>query len=150
MVVVIVTFVGMFVDGYYFIQSNPSVTSSSELLDSFHYSRPFFVLIWASASGCIISAFLILSQRILTKSETMNAWIHGIKEIIEPTIILLSAWALVDLVYDVKTANWLVLLIGKNLSPSYLPMIVAIVSSLISFATGTAFGTIGYNIFIEF
>lgn len=51
-------------------------------------------LLWASLLGCLVSATLALWQRVLTLDEVMEAWTGGMRDVLEPLIILLLAWAL--------------------------------------------------------
>ena len=60
----------------------------------------------APRSLCRSLTFMTPSQ-MLTLSEAMAAWIEGIKEVLEPTIVLLLAWALGSVIADVGTATYL-------------------------------------------
>lgn len=43
----------------------------------------------------------------LSLSEAMSAWGEGLKEVLEPTLVLLLAWALGAVIADVGTATFL-------------------------------------------
>jgi len=100
-------------------------------------------LVWASAAGWIATLFLVIGQQMLTLSEAMAAWIEGIKEVLEPTIVLLLAWALGSVIADVGTATYLAKSLQAGLPRWSLPPIVSLLSHVISFASGSAFGTMG-------
>jgi Na+/H+ antiporter NhaC len=56
--------------------------------------------------------------------------------------ILILAWALGGLCRDdLHTATWIIRALGDHLSPGLLPATVFIVGAVISFATGTSWGT---------
>lgn len=73
----------------------------------------------------------------------MTAWIEGVKDIIEPCIILLLAWALGTVIENLHTGEFLVSFLGKDFPTQFIPLLVYVLAMLISFATGTAFGTMG-------
>jgi Na+/H+ antiporter NhaC len=57
--------------------------------------------------------------------------------------ILLFAWALGDVCADLGTARFLVATLGSSFDPGWLPTVVFLVSAVVSFATGTSWGTMG-------
>ena len=65
------------------------------------------------------------------------------REVVEPTIILVLAWCLGDIVDQLQTGRYLSQLIGTDLNPMYLPTIVMLVAYIMSYATGTSFGSMG-------
>ena len=60
-------------------------------------------LIWSTCLATLVAVVMLLIQRILTFQEFMNVWIEGVKDVIEPLIILLLAWALGDVI----TVRWI-------------------------------------------
>ena len=51
-------------------------------------------LIWSSVLATTILVIMLAIQRILSMKEIMESWVEGVKDVIEPLIILLLAWAL--------------------------------------------------------
>jgi Na+/H+ antiporter NhaC len=101
----------------------------------------YLSLIWASFSACAVAFVMTLTQRILTLQETMEAWIAGLKAMLFAFVILVLAWALGQITLDVHTASYLIHLLTGNLDPRLLPVLVFILCAMISFATGTSWGT---------
>lgn len=64
-------------------------------------------LIWSSAAGWLAALGLVLSQGLLTLGEAMEAWMAGMKDVLEPAFVLLLAWALGEVIGKVKTAEFL-------------------------------------------
>jgi Na+/H+ antiporter NhaC len=56
-------------------------------------------------------------------------------------VILVLAWALGQITVDVQTAQYLIHLLTGTLDPRLLPVLVFVLCALISFATGTSWGT---------
>jgi len=104
-------------------------------------SDSYLALLWSSFSACIVAAFMILSQKIMSLSETIDAWFLGIRSMLLAVIILILAWAIGAIAVEMKTADYIISLIGDNISPHFLPVIIFLVAGLTSFATGTSWGT---------
>lgn len=104
-------------------------------------SVPFNGLLWASLLASFTAIILVVSQRILSISEAMNAWVNGAKSMLFAVIILILAWGLGDVCRQLKAAEWISSSLGKSLSAYIFPTIVFITSSAVSFATGSAWGT---------
>ena len=104
-------------------------------------SDSYLALLWSSFSACIVAVFMILSQKIMSLSETIDAWFLGIRSMLLAVIILILAWAIGAITVEMKTADYIISLIGDNISPHFLPVIIFLVAGLTSFATGTSWGT---------
>ena len=104
-------------------------------------SDSYLALLWSSFGACVIAAVMILSQRIMKLSETIDAWFLGIKSMFLAVLILTLAWAIGAITVDMKTADYIISIISDAISPHYLPVLIFLVSGLISFATGTSWGT---------
>ncbi|MEJ2196439.1 MAG: Na+/H+ antiporter NhaC family protein [Ignavibacteriaceae bacterium] len=105
------------------------------------FSDSYLAVLWSSFAACIIAAILILTQKIMSLSETIDAWIVGIKSMLMALIILTLAWSIGAITVEMKTADYIISLISDTISPNFLPAIVFIVCALTSFATGTSWGT---------
>ncbi len=104
-------------------------------------SDSYVSLIWASFGACIIAAIMIISQRIMNLSETIDAWFIGIRSMLLAVIILTLAWAIGNITQEIKTADYIISMISDTINPRFLPVIVFLVCALTSFATGTSWGT---------
>ena len=140
--VVVVVMVGMWLDGRSILMSDDPAGNWG-VLDAFTKGNSFHALMWASFTGCLVAASLTMGQRILTLRQIMDAWLQGIKSMVGAMVILVLAWAMGSVCKDVGTANWLVGAIGDWLPSGLLPAAVFIVAALVSFATGTSWGTMG-------
>ena len=104
-------------------------------------SDSYLSLLWSSFAACIVAAIMILSQKIMNLSETIDAWFLGIRSMLLAVIILTLAWAIGAITVEMKTADYIISLISDNIAPHYLPVLVFLVCGLTSFATGTSWGT---------
>lgn len=120
------------------------VTGSGETLrDIIGSAETGKVLLWAGLLGVLVAVILSVGQRILSLKETMDAWYGGLKSVLFVMIILTLAWALGAVASDLKTANYLVSILGNALPPAVLPAILFVIAAAVSFAVGTSWGTMG-------
>ncbi|MCJ7555078.1 MAG: hypothetical protein MUO34_14490, partial [Ignavibacteriaceae bacterium] len=104
-------------------------------------SDSYLALLWSSFAACVIAAVMILLQRIMNLKDTLDAWFLGLRSMFLAVLILTLAWSIGSVTQDMRTADYIISLISDSISPYYLPVIVFIVCGLISFSTGTSWGT---------
>ena len=73
--------------------------------------------------------------------DLIETFYSGVKSALLPIMILVLAWSLKSICDDLKTAEFIVARLGKNLSPQSLVLFVFIVSGVTAFAIGTSWGT---------
>ena len=100
-------------------------------------------LLWASLLSCVVAIALAVGQRILRITEAMDAWFNGLKSMLLAMLILTLAWSIGQITAELHTADYLVDLLKGNLPPRWLPAATFVVAAVISFATGTSWGTMG-------
>lgn len=100
-------------------------------------------LMWASLLAAITAGVLSVGQRILTVDETVEAWYSGVKSMLFAMIILVLAWALSNITEVLRTADFLVSVLGQAIPPGTIPAIIFILAAATAFATGTSWGTMG-------
>jgi Na+/H+ antiporter NhaC len=113
------------------------------LANIFAKADSYKALLWAALIGGIVAMVMSISQRICTLREAMEAWLQGVKSMVLAMVILVLAWSLGAVCKDLKTADFIIQAIGGWLSPALLPALVFMVSALVSFATGSSWGTMG-------
>ena len=120
------------------------VTGSGEnLRDIIGSAETGTSLLWAGLLGVLVAVVLSVAQRILSLKESMDAWYAGLKSVLFVMIILTLAWSLGTVAEDLKTANYLVSVLGDALPPAVLPAILFVIAAAVSFAVGTSWGTMG-------
>ncbi|HET6528527.1 MAG TPA: Na+/H+ antiporter NhaC family protein [Balneolaceae bacterium] len=103
----------------------------------------YTALMWGSILSVIVAAVLSMAQRILTLEETVEAWYSGLKSMLFAMIVLVLAWALSSTTEVLHTAEFLGSVLSDALPPGLVPAIIFVLAALISFATGTSWGTMG-------
>jgi len=74
-------------------------------------------------------------------SESLTRFFQGMEKLVYICSILVLAWTLGSICKDLHTGNYLAGLIGDSISPALLPAMVFILGAVMSFATGSSYGT---------
>jgi Na+/H+ antiporter NhaC len=80
-------------------------------------------------------------QKILKMSEAVSAWNKGVQSMLFACIILVFAWGISSITTELKTADYLISVLSDAINPIFLPVLVFIICALVSFSTGTSWGT---------
>lgn len=97
-------------------------------------------ILWATGAGCLCALLFALGSRALSFSESLDAWVGGIRSMMYAVMILVLAWALGGVCRDLDTAGFLIGAVGDWMSPVWIPALVFVLAALVSFATGTSWG----------
>ena len=89
----------------------------------------------------IVAIVMAAGQKILSLEEAIDEWVGGMKTIVLTGVILLLAWSLGDVIGQLQTANYLVGILSNAIPAFILPTLIFILGAVISFATGSAYGT---------
>src|SRR5699024_5646283 len=103
----------------------------------------FSALMWGSLLSVIVAAVMSVGQRILTLEETVESWYEGLKSMLFAMIVLLLAWSLAQTTEVLHTAEFLGSALSEAIPAGFIPALIFVLSALISFATGTSWGTMG-------
>ena len=98
-------------------------------------------LFQAALLASIVAIVMAVGERILTMEEAISEWIGGMKTIVITGVILLLAWSLGTVIGNVGTADYLVGVLSNTIPAFIVPTLIFILGALISFATGTSYGT---------
>ena len=74
---------------------------------------------------------------------TAYVFVRGVRELAGPVLILIAAWMLSAAISQLGTAAWLSDCLQGRVSLALLPAAIFVVGALISFSTGTSWGTMG-------
>ena len=89
------------------------------------------------------AALLTLGQRIMDLEQVVNAWYQGARSMFYALIILVLAWSMGEVTDVLKTADFLVGVLGDSLPSFTLPVIVFVLAAATAFATGSSWGAMG-------
>jgi len=118
-------------------------TSTASLHDIIGNADSYKALMWASMLSMMSAALLTMGQRIMGLEEVVNAWFKGVSSMLFAMIILMLAWSLGEVTDILRTADFLVAVLGDSLPAFTLPSIVFILAAATAFATGSSWGAMG-------
>lgn len=138
---IVAAFVGLWYNGYLATEEAINPFSMEGIRTCFGNADSSVVLLWASMISSVLAMIMGIAQKIMTMGEAFDSWVDGAKSMVMACMILLLAWSLGSVTKSVGTANFLVQVVSNKLPFAILPVIVFTISAIISFATGTAWGT---------
>ena len=115
-----------------------SFNSISSALSSANASTALFQ---SSLLATIIAILMAVGEGIMSVGDAIEEMIGGMKSVIFTCCILLLAWSLGAVVGEVGTAKYLVGMLSNSIPAWILPALIFILSAVISFASGSAYGT---------
>jgi len=104
------------------------------------------VFVVATALAVVVALTLTALSRLAGRTpaggeRSTDAFLHGMQQMFLPALILVCAWMLNSVIKELGAADYLVSLLGGRLPSAWLPTLVFLVASGISFSTGTSWGT---------
>ncbi|MEG0856475.1 MAG: Na+/H+ antiporter NhaC family protein [Terrisporobacter sp.] len=110
---------------------------------AFSASDASVALLQSALIASIVAIVMAVAKKIFTVSEAIEVWIDGMKPLLITGVILILAWSLSSVIKELGTAKYLVTMLSGSLPPFLLPSLIFILGAIISFATGSAYGTMG-------
>lgn len=144
--------------GFYYNGRNVALESGEEAITELFANNPLsfaaiqeafsnadasVVLFQAALFASIVAIILGVSKKIFTLGEAIEVWIDGMKGLVVTGVILILAWSLSSVIKDLGTAKYLVNILSTAIPMFLLPSLIFILGAVMSFATGTAYGTMG-------
>ncbi|WP_208559038.1 Na+/H+ antiporter NhaC family protein [Marinilactibacillus kalidii] len=117
--------------------------SFETIRETFGASDASIVLFQAALIASIIALVMGVTQGLFNFSKGIEIWVNGMKTLMITGVVLLLAWSLSSVMNELGTADYLVSLLGDTLPPVLLPSVIFILGAVISFSTGTSYGTMG-------
>ncbi|MGX4600617.1 Na+/H+ antiporter NhaC family protein [Faecalimicrobium sp. JNUCC 81] len=117
--------------------------SFESIREAFSASDASIALFQSALFAGIVAMVMAVSKKIFTVSEAIDVWVDGMKTLVITGVILILAWSLSSVIKELGTAKYLVELLSGTLPYFLLPSIIFILGAVISFSTGTAYGTMG-------
>ena len=98
-------------------------------------------VLWSVLTAIIVAGSISLIQRILTLKEVMDYTLKGISGLVPLAILMVLAFSIGETCRTLGTGIYVASLSRDFLNPSVIAPILFITACLISFATGTSWGT---------
>ncbi|QFK70345.1 Na+/H+ antiporter NhaC family protein [Pradoshia sp. D12] len=125
-----------------------AVAGHATLLTIFENTNVTKSLVLGGTIGIIVTIIMFLRQVFVLHGISVKVFTvgvkHGIGSMLPAVYILLFAWTIVDLIGRLGTGQYLAGLVQDlNLNVSFLPLLLFLIAGLMSFATGTSWGSFG-------
>lgn len=119
--------------------------SGESFIDAFANSDASVGLSMGSLVSLIFIFVWIVARKVLSFSEFMACIPKGFNEMVPPILILTFAWTLSSMTSALGAATYVAALVEGSAAgfKFFLPAIIFLVASFLSFATGTSWGTFG-------
>lgn len=140
---VLVMVFGMLIGLYVTGKEAVADMADPSLQDIIGNANSYTALMWSSLASMMAAALLSLGQGIMGLEEVVNSWFHGVRAMLMAMIILILAWSLGEVTDILKTADFLVSILGDSLPVFILPAMVFMLAAATAFATGSSWGAMG-------
>ncbi|MBC2575753.1 Na+/H+ antiporter NhaC family protein [Peptostreptococcus canis] len=117
--------------------------SFNSIKECFSASDASVALFQSAVFSSIVAIIMAKFKKIYSISEAIEVWIDGMKTLMITGVILILAWSLSSVIKEVGTAKFLITYLSDSIPAFLLPTIIFVLGAIISFSTGTAYGTMG-------
>lgn len=146
---IVLSVIGFYFNGYSSLEGETleavkaAPLSFTSIRTTFSAADASVVLFQSALFSSIIAVVLGIAQKIYGVKEAIEVWVGGWKSMLNTVIILLFAWSLSSVIKELGTSRYLVELLSDATPRFALAIVIFVLSSFISFSTGTSFGTMG-------
>jgi len=124
------------------VWSNDTIAFGRKISETIGNADSYKALLWSSLSGVVVALFLTIGQRILTLKDSIDSLINGFRTMLTAVLILILAWSVALITEHMHTATFISnSMLEMSLSPYLVPAITFILAALVSFSTGSSWGT---------
>lgn len=123
------------------MQNSP--ISFAAIREAFSNSDASVALFQSALFAGIVAMVMGVAKKMFTVAEGIEIWVDGMKTLLITCVILICAWSLSSVIKELGTAKFLINYLSGSIPAFTLPSIIFVLGAIISFATGTSYGTMG-------
>lgn len=136
------TFIGLIITGFsQDVWSDSSLSFFVKISKIIGNSNSYKALLWSSFISSIVAVLLSIGYKKLSLKQSVEALLTGYKSMIEAVVILILAWSLASVLEELGTSAFLEKLLVGYIPYQLLPAVVFLLAILVSFSTGSSWGT---------
>ena len=139
-VLVVLIIAGLYYDG---VSDGLFPVTFEKIKYAFGNAESNFVLLYSTILACFVAAICNRKTIKQGKSAAGYVFLEGIRNFFNPCMILIAAWCLSSTLKQLETSQFLVSQLSDQVPPYLFPSLVFLLGVLISFTTGTSWGTMG-------
>ncbi|WP_372845298.1 Na+/H+ antiporter NhaC family protein [Pontiella sp.] len=117
--------------------------SLKKISEAYGNADAALVLVCVSAAAGLLAYGLNAAGIQKRGAHAADVFTDGVLKLFQPVLILISAWLLSSTLRELQATSVLTGLLQGNLPPATFPALVFLTGALISFSTGTSWGTMG-------
>lgn len=136
-------FAGIYLDGTARMEAPRLPFAWEKLAMAFSEANVPALLIIASALASLAAWLFFPAGKRQGGEDPGVVFREGMLQLFQPVLILVMAWMLSSTLKDLGAAAFLGQLLGERLPPGLLPLMVFLTGAMVSFTTGTSWGTMG-------
>jgi Na+/H+ antiporter NhaC len=111
------------------------------VMDAFGSADAATVLVCASALACLVA--FAFNPRGMDGTHGAKIFGGGVRQLLTPVLILIGAWVLSSTLKELDASGVIAGLLAERMPVGLFPVAVFLTGTLISFTTGTSWGTMG-------
>lgn len=132
----LIVLVGVTLFGFWFTGKG-----AGGLTDILGASDPAKALLWGAFAMTVTGIVMAVGNKIMDLGEAMDTFLDGLKLMLLACVILVLAWSLGSITGEMNLAGFIVETLPSTLPFVFVPVTIFLLGMLISFATGTSWGT---------
>ena len=133
-------FIGLYWNG---VSGDAWPINFAKLKQAYGDAQSNLILLYSSTIACIVA--LLTNHKAIAQKKLSPAQVfgEGVSRFLSPSLVLIAAWCLSGTLRELGASTFLAQALSGNLTPSLFPVSVFALGILISFTTGTSWGTMG-------
>jgi len=133
--------VGLIYSGWSQVKTSETLSFGNMLFKAIGNGSGSTAVVWAVLSALSIAAIMYRCQKIFKIPELIDLAFKGIGGLIPLALLMMLAFAIGKVSRVLGVGEYVAEISKAWLSPSFVPVIIFMVSSFIAFSTGTSWGT---------
>lgn len=125
----------------FFLNSGGYFSGQVSLMEASGEGNITLALVYGVVLSVVFAAFLYIPRKKLQAKEFISTFTKGMENMLGGAMILVLAWSIGDIVGRLETGQFLAALVEGNIPMWIIPGILFILGCIMSFATGTSWGT---------
>lgn len=126
---------------FFFLNSGGFFNSSINLMDAAGEGNITLSLVYGAALSVVAAAIMYIPRKKLKGKEFLSTFTTGMESMLGGAMVLVLAWSIGAIVGRLETGAFLATLIEGNVPMWIIPAVLFLLGCVMSFATGTSWGT---------
>lgn len=126
---------------FFFLNSGGFFSNSVNLMEAAGEGNITLALVYGAVISVVVAALIYIPRKKLKGKEFISTFTSGMESMLGGAMVLVLAWSIGAIVGRLETGAFLATLVEGNVPLWIIPAILFILGCVMSFATGTSWGT---------